>query len=319
MVAPDVSTPTLSAGASGAALAVCVPVTTLWSDPEAPREVDTAIVAPVPDGRAWAAALDVPARFDLRDRVLTQLLLGEPVEVVEERGDWLRVVAVWQASSLHPSGYPGWLPRHHVATPPDPAEREAVVAVESASLWDGPDGDMIVGDVAYATILPVPDDPAPEGGVWVVLPGGRRGWFDRSSCVVRPAGANQGVDGAALLCAARRFVGLDYLWGGMSAFGLDCSGLVHLSFRALGRLVPRDAHDQADAAKRIQVDQARPGDLYFFARPGKAVHHVGLVSGPDHRMLHAPRTGLQVVDEPLTDERRETLLEEAGRLTDPTE
>ncbi len=308
----------MSAGASGAMSAVCVAVTTLWTGPDAPREVDAAIIGPIPDGRAWPAALDRPARLDLQERVLTQLLLGEPVEVVEERGDWVRVVALWQASSLHPRGYPGWLPRGHIGSAPAPTEQEAVVAVESAALWDRPGGRLIAGDVPYATILPVLDDrePAVEG-VWVSLPGDSHGWLAPSTCVVRPRGGEAVVDGLALLGAARRFVGLDYLWGGMSAFGLDCSGLVHLSFRALGRLVPRDAHDQSEAATRIPVDQARPGDLYFFARTGKEVHHVGLVSTARGGMLHAPRTGQQVVDEPLTDERRETLLADAGRLTDP--
>ena len=53
-------------------------------------------------------------------------------------------------------------------------------------------------------------------------------------------------------CSRRpaQFLGVRYLWGGTSAWGLDCSGLVHLSWRGQGVLLPRDAHDQAAAAAR---------------------------------------------------------------------
>ena len=76
---------------------------------------------------------------------------------------------------------------------------------------------------------------------------------------------------------------------GRPAYGLDCSGLIHTVGRVLGLRTPRDAHDQAAALENIPVDEARPGDLYFFGRPGQQVHHVGFVSAEG--MLHASETG----------------------------
>lgn len=131
--------------------------------------------------------------------------------------------------------------------------------------------------------------------------------------------ASRGASGQDLLRLARGYLGTPYAWGGMTTAGIDCSGLVHVVTRACGLVVPRDAVDQAPWVAPVALDAVRPGDLWFFARPGRPVHHVGLVSdaGPDPRerwMLHAPDSGpvRQVVEEPLRPERLETLVA-AGR------
>lgn len=109
--------------------------------------------------------------------------------------------------------------------------------------------------------------------------------------------------GATPLDVARGQLGAAYVWG-----GLDCSGLVHLAFRACGVRVPRDAADQAAAA--VPVSEPEPGDLWFFGRYGEPVGHVGFVT--EVGLLHATE-GRGVVEEPVPAERRETLLG-AGRL-----
>jgi cell wall-associated NlpC family hydrolase len=108
---------------------------------------------------------------------------------------------------------------------------------------------------------------------------------------------------------ARGFVGIPYLWGGLGRDGIDCSGLVHLAFRAVGVRVPRDAADQA--LRAVPVADPRPGDLWFFGRYDEPVSHVGFVT--ETGILHASDAASAVVEEPLSDARRATLLG-AGRL-----
>lgn len=234
---------------------VHVPVTNVWTGPDAPRDLDTAVVADEPDTRAWTESLDTEARLDLHGRVVTQLVRGEPVDIVSEHDDgWSEIVARWQPSSQAEDGYPGWVRRAHLSAHP----------VEGVDVPRSPE------EVSR-----------------------------------RPTGEQ-------LLETARRFVGIDYLWGGTCDYAVDCSGFVHRVLRAHGIMVPRDAHDQQAACSVVPLGEEQPGDLYFFARDERPVHHVGLVVTPGV-MLHAPESGRAVVEEPLTPEREKTQVA-AGRF-----
>jgi cell wall-associated NlpC family hydrolase len=121
--------------------------------------------------------------------------------------------------------------------------------------------------------------------------------------------------GHPAVAEARRHLGLSYLWSGLSPFGFDCSGLVLHTWRRMGVVVARDAYAQADFASPVELDAVRPGDLYFFARPGRRIHHVGIVVRPG-RMVHASETGGVLVEEDLPADRVATLVA-AGRLPMP--
>src|SRR5206468_6117970 len=98
-----------------------------------------------------------------------------------------------------------------------------------------------------------------------------------------PYDAAESVDGDPVE-EARAYLGAPYEWGGLTDRGIDCSGLVHMAYRRLGRLVPRDAHQQEAAAVEIDEADARPSDLVCFGDPGEA-HHIAFWLG-DGRILH---------------------------------
>jgi hypothetical protein len=106
--------------------------------------------------------------------------------------------------------------------------------------------------------------------------------------------------------AARGYLGTRYLWGGMTERGIDCSGLVHMSYRALGRLVPRDADQQEEAGTQVDEADLRPGDLITYGDPeSEAATHIAFWLG-DGRILHSTqREGADgVVEEREPDDLR---------------
>ena len=122
------------------------------------------------------------------------------------------------------------------------------------------------------------------------------GWVESTALGGSPAERWLEPTAADPVAYARMLIGAPYRWGGMTERGIDCSGLVHMSFRATGRLVPRDAHLQEAAGE--QVDEPRPGDLVSYGNKDFA-DHVAFWLGGD-RILHATgRKGVCAVVEEL--------------------
>jgi hypothetical protein len=245
------------------------------------------------------------AAADERVEVVSQATLGQVVEVLDTSGTFSRVRT--------PDRYEGWLPRTALSVYADPeAPRYAraghVVEVTSlmAYVYREPDVTSVRPRAwaPLATRLEVAGEGPSEQWLAVRLPSGGTGWVQRGDVKpVDPAAPRRRGSPEEVLATARRFLGVPYLWGGMTAHGIDCSGFVSRVYHANGVELPRDARLQFESPDAVPVERGalRPGDLVFFGQDPSDVTHVGLYLG-DGRFVNATTHDTPVVREDRLDD-----------------
>jgi len=97
------------------------------------------------------------------------------------------------------------------------------------------------------------------------------------------------------VAVAERFLGVPYVWGGKTAAGLDCSGLIQTALQAVGLAAPRDTDMMEKAlGEAIRIEDVRRGDLVFWKG------HMGVMLD-ETRLLHANAYHMLVAIEPLAE------------------
>jgi cell wall-associated NlpC family hydrolase len=196
---------------------------------------------------------DMLAAADAGAGLNTQLLLGDRVLVFEEGPEWAWVQAIRD-------NYVGYVTRPAIEAAG--AELTHVVSVPRTFLYSG--ADLKLPRKACLSVgsgVSVDNFAETRGTRYAVLASGEA----LISSHLRPVGEAE-VD---YLSVAEALLSTPYLWGGTSAFGIDCSGLVQLSMRMAGRTVPRDTDMQASGLGEpfdpgADLAGLRRGDLVFW-------------------------------------------------------
>lgn len=110
------------------------------------------------------------------------------------------------------------------------------------------------------------------------------------------------ASGSDITELARKYLGTQYVWGGSTPSGFDCSGLVQYVFGKNGVSVPRTTYNQIAVGASVGPDKLRPGDLVFFDtdKSKSGPDHVGIYLGGG-KFIHAPRPGAGVKISSLSD------------------
>jgi cell wall-associated NlpC family hydrolase len=211
--------------------------------------------------------------------LLTEALKGERVTVYDMNAEG------WAWGQLAADGYVGWLSANALAPAGAPATHK--VTALRTFVFPGP------------SIKLPPLEALPLGARLAIARIEDRLAITRAGAYVpAPHLAPPDFVEPDFVAVAERFLGVPYLWGGKTALGLDCSGLVQVALTAAGRACPRDS-DMQEAALGAPVPHLgegalERGDLIFWKG------HVGIVRARDS-LIHANAFHMAVAIEPLAE------------------
>ena len=202
-----------------------------------------------------------------------QLLWGDRVTVIDQRESHAFVMAA-------KDGYCGWVAETSLT---DPREATHRVISPATHLYPEP-------RVQAPPLMPL------YLNAQVTVTSLEGSWARTAEGLI-PASHLSAVDQPAAdpVALAESLLHAPYLWGGNSAAGIDCSGLVQMAFHAAGRACPADSDLQRNFGSALSETTAlRRGDLLFWKG------HVAIVTGPD-QIIHANGYTMSVAYEKLSE------------------
>lgn len=220
----------------------------------------------------------------------TELLHGERFAAYELTPGWL-----WGQAER--DGYVGWAPDSCFMRAGEPATER--VRVLHALVYPKP-------DLKTRPVAALPFDARLRAGE-----SDGRGWRPVEIGGWLPAAHLASVDEPEpdWVAAAERFLGVPYLWGGRSAAGIDCSGLIQTARQAAGLSCPRDSDMQEEApGEDVAPGRERRGDLIFWRG------HVGVMLS-DTEFLHANAFHMACAREPLAEAEARIAAGDGGPVT----
>lgn len=248
--------------------------------------------------KQWAVVTnsvgDLRAMPSHPSELVTQVLLGMTVKLLDKRNDWLQVQTA--------EGYIGWITRGslHLQTKEEHNDYlkkpKVIITTLYGSSYSKPNTtSKQVSDIVIANMLVVSS--TLEEYYCVKYPDGREAFILKQDAMLFDEWLNNiKLTKESIVETSKQFMGIPYVWGGTSSKGLDCSGFVKLVFLLHGLIIARDASQQIKHGKEVHpvgdFDVLEDGDLLFFGEKTtdeksiEKVVHVGIYIG-NKAFIHA--------------------------------
>lgn len=213
--------------------------------------------------------IPVRAAHDDTSEIVTQLLFGETVTIIGIHNQWIKI-------KIRHDNYEGWVDNKQLLKISEETfevlnaikNRQKEAILELNTPWGKQNilqGSLVISEEKSFNV---------EGNEF--------NWLNKT-----PTQSLTTVSTQNILDLALSYSNSPYLWGGRTAFGIDCSGFTQTVFHQVGLFLPRDASQQYLVGTKVEFDQQKPGDLAFFKSETTGnIHHVGIIL-PNNQIIHA--------------------------------
>jgi len=262
----------------------------------------------MPQARAAINHNVLPMRAEPADRAeqVSQAIFGETVTVYRHDGEYTEIET--------PDEYRGWCLSRHLGILetgekyPEPARAAMVTPLFLPVFRDQSSRSERISMLTLGTVVELAPGDTTQELVPFRFPNGQIGFLEAGALIVPDYPAKENL-GPNVALVARGMIGVPYLWGGRTPFGIDCSGFTQRVYWLCGVSIPRDAYQQAawQGFQEVNRQELKAGDLIFFAGDedpqNRKITHVGIALA-DGRFIHASgKLGVTItpLDEPPYD------------------
>jgi len=216
--------------------------------------------------------VDIYTDPDVKSERITQALYNQPVSILEENGNWVRVITV--------DGSRGWARSKFVDRDTKSIYgrsfmHKIIVTSRDISIFSDPSGGITVKDVAMGTELYTFNNSGTAYEVY--LPGNTTGWLRESGIIHVGLSADTPMTSREdFVASALKFKGTSYLLNGLSSMGIDSTGMVYICARINGIDLPRNLEGLKQFGTKIALDATVAGDLVFLS-PNDDENNIGSV------------------------------------------